>query len=278
MAFTAKQLVAIAAAEVGYLEKKSNYNLDSKTANAGSNNWTKYARDLHKAGYYNFNKNGYAWCDVFVDWCFYQLCNRDAVAAQKIIYQTGDLGAGCTFSMGYYKTAKQFFKTPAVGDQIFFGTGTSATHTAIVEKITATEVHTIEGNTREEDGVIPNGGGVFRKSYALNDPAILGYGRPKYETEDAPKPATKPETTTTTSKGGSTVTIELSMLQRGSKGAQVKTVQRILKGLGYSLGIYGIDGDFGATTQKRVIEFQKKNGLAADGIVGKDTWTALLKR
>jgi hypothetical protein len=276
MAFTAKQLVAIAAAEVGYLEKKSNYNLDSKTANAGGNNWTKYARDLHKAGYYNFNKNGYAWCDVFVDWCFYQLCNRDAVAAQKIIYQTGDLGAGCTFSMGYYKTAKQFFKTPAVGDQIFFGTGTSATHTAIVEKITATEVHTIEGNTREEDGVIPNGGGVFRKSYALNDPAILGYGRPKYETEDAPKPATKPATTTT-SKGGSTVTIELSMLQRGSKGAQVKTVQRILKGLGYSLGIYGIDGDFGATTQKRVIEFQKKNGLAADGIVGKDTWTALLK-
>lgn len=276
MAFTAKRLIAIAAAEVGYLEKKSNYNLDNKTANAGGNNWTKYARDLHKAGYYNFNKNGYAWCDVFVDWCFYQLCNRNAVTAQKIIYQTGDLGAGCTFSMGYYKTAKQFFNTPEVGDQIFFGTGANASHTAIVEKITATEVHTIEGNTREEDGVIPNGGGVFRKSYALNDPAIIGYGRPKYETEDTPKPATKP-TTTTTSKGGSTVTIELSMLQRGSKGEQVKTVQRILKGLGYSLGIYGIDGDFGATTQKRVIEFQKKNGLAADGIVGKDTWTALLK-
>ena len=283
MAFTAKKLVSIAEAEVGYLEKKSNSNLDSKTGNAGVNNYTKYARDLHKAGYYNFNKNGYAWCDVFVDWCFYQLCDEDAVVAQKIIYQTGDLGAGCKFSMGYYKTAKQFFKTPKVGDQIFFGEDGSAKHTGIVEKVTATEVYTIEGNTREDSGVIANGGGVFRKSYALNDPAILGYGRPKYDIETTTKPATKPTTTTTTtSKGESTVTIELAVLKKGSKGEQVKTVQRILKGLGYAMGTYGpkrdgIDGDFGGTTQKHVIAFQKKNNLAADGVIGKATWEALLK-
>ena len=55
-------VVNIALAEVGYREKASNAYLDDKTANAGAANWTKYARDLAAAGYYNGNKNGYAWC------------------------------------------------------------------------------------------------------------------------------------------------------------------------------------------------------------------------
>ena len=46
MGYTAKQLVEIATAEIGYHEKASNANLDSKTANSGSKNYTKYGRDL----------------------------------------------------------------------------------------------------------------------------------------------------------------------------------------------------------------------------------------
>lgn len=280
MAYTVEKLIAIAVGELGYMEKMTNAQLEQKDTNVGWNNWTKYARDLNDAGYYNGNKNGYAWCDVFVDWCFYQLCDKDAKRGQDIICQTGKLGAGVKYSMGYYKTANRLYETPKVGDQIFFGTAAGATHTGIVEKVTAAEVHTIEGNTREEVGVVINGGGVFRKVYSLTDSEILGYGRPKYETAPVSKPAAKP--TTTTSKGESTVTIELTVLRKGAKGEQVKTVQRILKGLGYSMGRFGpnrdgIDGDFGATTLKHVIAFQKKNKLDADGIVGKDTWTALLK-
>jgi hypothetical protein len=73
---SAKEVIALAKQELGYCEKASNYNLDSKTGNAGSNNYTKYARDLANAGYYNGNKNGYAWCDVFVDWLFYKLYGK----------------------------------------------------------------------------------------------------------------------------------------------------------------------------------------------------------
>ena len=40
---TVNDVLKIALAEVGYLEKRSNADLDSKTANAGSNNYTKYA-------------------------------------------------------------------------------------------------------------------------------------------------------------------------------------------------------------------------------------------
>lgn len=41
-----QKVIAIALAEVGYLEKASNEQLDDKTANAGKKNFTKYARDM----------------------------------------------------------------------------------------------------------------------------------------------------------------------------------------------------------------------------------------
>lgn len=86
---------------------------------------------------------------------------------------------------------------------------------------------------------------------------------------------TKPKgTTTTTTTGGTKVTITLDTLRRGSTGAQVKALQRMLYArLGSA---YKVDGEFGPTTEKGVIRVQKQLGLAADGVVGKNTWTALL--
>ena len=67
------RLLATARAEIGYIEKETNAHLDDKTANAGDGNWNKYARDLDALGVvYNSKKNGYAWCDIFTDWCFIQ--------------------------------------------------------------------------------------------------------------------------------------------------------------------------------------------------------------
>ena len=73
------------------------------------------------------------------------------------------------------------------------------------------------------------------------------------------------------------ITLALYMLAKGSKSQQVKLLQRTLIGWGYSVGVYGADGDFGAATEKAVKKFQTANKLAADGIVGKNTWTALLR-
>lgn len=79
------------------------------------------------------------------------------------------------------------------------------------------------------------------------------------------------------SKGEKTVNIELTMLRKGAKGAEVKTVQRLLIAMGYNLGGYGADGDFGGKTEAAVRAYQGAKKLAVDGIVGKDTWNALLK-
>ena len=62
-------------------------------------------------------------------------------------------------------------------------------------------------------------------------------------------------------------------LRVGSSGEEVKTLQTKLKRWGYYTG--SIDGVFGSGTKKAVIAFQKKNGLAPDGIVGPATLKAL---
>lgn len=78
-------------------------------------------------------------------------------------------------------------------------------------------------------------------------------------------------------KQGGKIMIELNELKKGSTGAQVKTLQRLLKSLGYSIGWYGVDGSFGNSTDSAVRKFQKAKGLVVDGIVGAKTWNALLK-
>lgn len=71
--------------------------------------------------------------------------------------------------------------------------------------------------------------------------------------------------------------IQLDTLKRGSKGAQTKALQAILKGYGYNIGSAGVDGDFGSGTEKAVLAYQSAHALSADGIVGEKTWTRLLK-
>ncbi len=67
--------------------------------------------------------------------------------------------------------------------------------------------------------------------------------------------------------------VAAAVLRQGSKGNEVKEVQRRLKAWGYYKG--SADGVFGAGTKSAVIAFQKKNGLKADGVVGASTYKAL---
>ena len=78
----------------------------------------------------------------------------------------------------------------------------------------------------------------------------------------------------------STVTVELSVLRSGSKGEEVKTLQRLLNSLsfkGKDGGVLTIDGDLGSNTEYALRAYQKAKGLAVDGICGKNSWNSLLK-
>ena len=60
----------------------------------------------------------------------------------------------------------------------------------------------------------------------------------------------------------------------GSKGSDVTELQKLLNQNGYTLDT---DGIYGSKTLAAVKDYQQKNGLAVDGIVGNNTWGALTK-
>lgn len=63
-----------------------------------------------------------------------------------------------------------------------------------------------------------------------------------------------------------------SQISYGSSGDEVKTLQELLNSSGYNLAV---DGQFGQKTQQAVKDYQTKNNLTVDGIVGDKTWGAL---
>lgn len=180
-----EKVLVIALGEVGYLEKETNSQLYETTANAGDENFTKYARDLDQMHFYNGRKNGHSWCDVFVDWCFVKAYGE--TDARKITFQPMlfllNKGAGCRYSREYYQENGRLFDIPQAGDQIFFygNDGKTVCHTGLVYKADDIWVYTVEGNTSSDPGVVENGGSVNKKKYLLTDSRIAGYGRPYYE-------------------------------------------------------------------------------------------------
>ena len=205
------KVLSIAKAEVGYLEKASNSSLDSKTANAGSNNYTKYWRDIYPS------YQGQPWCAVFVTWVFQQAFGRET--AKKMLKH---------YPYVYVPTLMNLFTryaNPEVGDLVCFYRNGEFTHTGIVTKVSGDRFWTIEGNTSGASGVVANGGGVCEKSYYNSQLPGTKFARPDWSlavTEELKIDATH-------------------WLEKGDSGTLVKEVQEDLIYLGFSCGSDGAD-------------------------------------
>ena len=152
---TAEKVLAVARGELG-----------TKESPAGSNR-TKYGKW--------FGLDGYAWCMTFVMWVFAQ-----AGALGLLPKKT----ASCGELMRSAKAAGQWVtKDFRPGDVVIydFPGGAATDHTGIIERVTASGVVTIEGNTSQA-GSQSNGGQVCRKSRKYN--LIVGAVRPKFEEDD----------------------------------------------------------------------------------------------
>lgn len=289
MANYASELIEVAEKEVGYLEKKSNTSLYDKTKNAGNGNYTKYAAELDEIeGFYNGRKNGYAWCAVFVDWCFVKAFGL--AAAKKLTYHT-IYGASCTLSAKQYKENGRFYSGPKVGDEIFFTDSKGEVcHTGLVYKVDSNYVYTIEGNTSAESGVVANGGAVAKKKYLRSYGRIYGYGRPKYDAE---------KKVVASNNANLVKEWQLAAIKDGFKfskygadgkwGSECEAVAKkavCKKRLLYKYKnltkivqrIVGVtaDGKYGNDTKQAVIKWQRANKLIADGEVGVNTWKKML--
>lgn len=261
-----EKLIRTAEAEIGYLEKKSNANLDSKTGNAGSNNYTKYNRDLKS--WTGVGSLSAQWCQAFVDWLFIAAFGLEL--AKKLIYVWTNYTP--TGSDAFKKRGRYIRRgkgKPKPGDVIYFYNSSKGRigHVGIVYKVTSSKVYTIEGNTSGASTLVTNGGGVRKKSYSMSSSYIDGYGSVDYSAADG-MDFTEPET--------ATLKLGDRVLENGSEGDDVKEMQQALIGLGYSCGSYGADGEFGDMTEMAVRAFQAGKGLKQTGKYDAKTHAALM--
>lgn len=164
-----QRLIDFALSYAGYLEKKSNRNLEDFTANAGDKNFTIFASWYKELCGENYQ--GQPWCAMFVSTCFYKVFGRADICPPF---------AYCPTGVSRFKELGAFYGKPEKGDVIFFTNGKRAYHTGIVTDVINGRVYTVEGNTSGESGVVENGGAVAKKAYVCSNPKILGYGRPRY--------------------------------------------------------------------------------------------------
>ena len=258
-------VIGIAEEEIGYLEKRSNSQLDSKTANAGSNNYTKYWRDTYP------QYQGQPWCADFVSWCFMKAFGLDN--AKKLLKH---------WPYVYCPTLGSIFTkyaNPQVGDiVIFYRNGTFA-HTGIVTKVSGDRFWTIEGNTSGASGIIENGGGVCAKSYYNSQLPGTKFCRPDYSIVAKAGTTEKPNTPTTGTGGN--YMFETQTVKSGSTGLSVLLLQEILKARGFKgkdEKELELDRSAGTNTIYALTQYQKsRNGyLEVDGICGPATWKDLI--
>lgn len=255
-----EKLVAWCNAEVGYHEGEGNYN--------------KYADDPDLVKLYGWNAQKQPWCDLFTDEAFIR-CFGLAAAAEMTYQQIGKGSAACRYSAQFFKDNGAFYyRNPQVGDVIFFIFNGAINHQGIVTGVSGLSVTTVEGNSSD---------GVNRRVYTVNDSKIAGYGRPKWsviaKNVTVPNMSENPtgsEIPVSGSELSNNCTANLPTLRKGDASECVRAAQLLLIGRGYTCGSWGADGDFGAATQAATINYQRTHNLDADGIIGAQTWAALL--
>lgn len=154
-------------AQVGYLEKRSNNNLDSKTANAGYNNYTKYSRDVDNMGL--MGCQGQPWCATYQFWICAQIFGKS-----KALEIMGKGFYNCNSVKAHSKSKGTWHTTPKLGALVIFRNGA---HIGRVISISGNTIRTNEGNTSSGslNNVEANGGCVAKKSYTIGNSQIDGY-------------------------------------------------------------------------------------------------------
>lgn len=260
----------------------------------GGKGTSKFSHDLDVCNYWNMPpKDGCPdadWCSIFFNWLIYMSTRNSSGEIDPDVWDAHyftfepdsgeNLAAGCGYAADYYMQHDAWSGTSqgaCVGDQIFFR---NFAHTGLVCDWDDEYIYTIEGNTRV-DGEPYH---VAYKKYRLDDPDIDGYGHPRYDgdeyeggddSDDDVQPEPDPADDLPQS-----VSIDMDIIQIGDKGNQVETLQILLNAFGYSDqdgNKLAVDSIFGSRTDYAVKAFQENHDIENDGIVGFQTWTALLK-
>lgn len=218
--------------------------------------------------YYGHEVNGsnYAWCVTFV-WDIFRMAG-----ASELFYD-GKKTAWCDAVRDWAKANNLVVnKTEGkYGDLVLFdwNNNYSADHIGFINSKNANGTYqTIEGNTSASNNA--NGGEVQIRTRKQSE--IMMIIRPKYEAEEEENPVKD----STNNKG--VVNMELRMLSKGMSGNDVRAAMLLMKDKGYYPdSIQATDKLFGPKMDAGVRKMQKEHNLGVDGIIGKKSWTFLLK-
>lgn len=240
-----QKMISTASAEVGYLEKASNSNLDSKTGNAGYGNYTKYWRDT--APQYQ----GQPWCADFVTWILEESFGKEN--ARKLLRH---------YPYIYVPTLMSLFTrnaNPEIGDIVCFYRNGEFAHTGIVVSVDGDYFETIEGNTSGASGIVANGGGVCKKGYYNSQLPGTKFARLDWSI---------------------VADVSDSVLNSIVASAQ-QHINNVIYAVG---GAMDVDGEYGPETRKGLIKlFQHcynldfNESLEIDGVIGSNTRAAIAK-
>lgn len=148
MSAAVQRLLAVAGAEVGYVE--------------GRGNRTKY-------GLW-YGMDGEPWCAMYVSWCAAHAGIPPTVIPRHAYTPTG---------ANWFRRRGLWRDTPAPGDIAYYDIGLGRiSHVGIVERVHGRTVTTIEGNTDARGG--RTGGRVMRRTRPTRGGIVAGYGRPAY--------------------------------------------------------------------------------------------------
>ncbi len=169
-------VLRIAVSQLGYHEGDSDKDRHGRNTN-GSSNYIEYARLLVDKNGNGYSDNAYEWCACFVNWCLNQAHYDKASSEIGCWKWVGELKA---MKMWQDSAAYKGTYIPKPADFIFFnwsGNNNGSGHIGYVLYTTETHVFTIEGNADNN---------VTVRSYALNDPNVIGYGTPPYHEGNEP--------------------------------------------------------------------------------------------
>lgn len=236
MANTTDKVITIAKKYIGYIEKASNSNLDSFTANRGTNNYTRFSRDVNNAGL--MGCQGQPWCGT--SQFAFEMEAFGLAQALKNWHMTAKtyVGYNCFETYNVFKKAGKTSKIPKLGSLVIF----TFSHMGRVVGIDAKSntFKTVEGNT-SSNTYDRNGGMVASKTYSINDPKIKGFCIIDYEDVDKTKNDTAP-------------TEKIGSIQKGQKWLNKYYPEQL--GL-YCGGLLAEDNQYGAKTRKACVAIWK---------------------
>lgn len=170
---TLNDLIKLGKEQVGYLEKKSNDNLDTHTANAGYGNYTKFSRDINNVGLMGCQAQ--AWCISFQFWLDLKTFGRDKALGFWNMTEKTYCGYHCFSTYNVFNVSGKVGKTPKLGALVIFTYSHAGRVIDIYTKNGVQYIDCLEGNTSDTTIDERNGGCVAIKTRRADSSVIKGY-------------------------------------------------------------------------------------------------------